>query len=76
MNGLPKGELIKEVESPNGTYILKAYLNNGRATVADAIRGELVFKNQNRKAKNIYWNYREEEATIIWIDENTVNINI
>ncbi|WP_243458018.1 DUF5412 family protein [Sporosarcina sp. Te-1] len=29
----------------------------------------------NNKAKNIYWNYKEESADIKWIDYNTVMIN-
>ncbi|MBV1757797.1 MAG: DUF5412 domain-containing protein [Dethiosulfatibacter sp.] len=72
---LPIGELISEKISPDGVYTVKAYLTNGGATVAYAIRGELNFNTANRKPKNIYWNYREEDATIEWMDENTVIIN-
>lgn len=75
MNHLSKGEMITEVVSPNGEYTLKAYLVNGGATVSYAIRGELNFNNKYRKPKNIYWNYREEEAKVEWTDEDTVVIN-
>ncbi len=72
---LPKGELISEVQSPKGTYILKAYLTNGGATTSYAIRGELNFKDSRKSAKNIYWNYREDKATIEWVDDDTLIIN-
>lgn len=75
MNRLPKGKLISEVKSPDETYTIKAYLTNGGATTSYAIRGELNFNKSNKKSKNIYWNYREEEATIEWVDNDTVIIN-
>ena len=75
MGRLPKGELINEIKSPNGTYTVKAYLTNGGATVSYAVRGELNFNRVNKKPKNIYWNYREDKATVEWIDDNTVIIN-
>lgn len=75
MNRLPTGEYLTEETSPDGTYTLKAYVTNGGATVSFAIRGELVFNNKNNKSKNIYWNYREENADIEWIDDDTVVIN-
>lgn len=75
INALPKGDLISESESPGGEYTIKAYLTNGGATTSYGIRGELNFNNSRKKAKNIYWNYREDEAIIIWIDDDTVMIN-
>lgn len=75
MNRLPKGELISEMESPNGTYTVKAYLTNTHATTPFAIRGELSYNTARKRSKNIYWNYREESATIEWVDDNTVIIN-
>ena len=75
MSRLPEGELISEVQSPNGTYTVKAYLTNGGATTPYAIRGELNFNTVNKKPKNIYWNYREDKAIIEWIDDDTVLIN-
>ena len=75
MGRLPTGELISEVQSPNGTYTVKAYLTSGGATISYAIRGELNFNNSRKRPKNIYWNYREEKADIEWINEDTVVIN-
>ena len=53
MSRLPKGDIISEQESPNGTYTVKAYLTNGGATVSYAIRGELNFNNSRKKPKNM-----------------------
>ncbi len=75
MNRLPTGEYLTEEMSPDGTYTVRAYLNNGGATTSYSIRGELVFNKNNSKTKNIYWNYREETAEIEWIDNYTVIIN-
>jgi len=75
INRLPTGEYLTEETSPNGKYTLKAYVTNGGATTAYAVRGELVFNEKNNKTKNIYWNYREEAANITWTDNNTVVIN-
>lgn len=70
VNRLPTGEYLTEE-----TYTLKAYLSNGGATTSYSIRGELVFNNLKGKTKNIYWNNREESASIKWLDSDTVNIN-
>jgi len=75
MNRLPKGDYLTEETSPKGVYTLKAYVNSGGATTSYTIRGELVFNKRNNKTKNIYWNYRENNADINWIDNDTVVIN-
>ena len=75
MNRLPKGDYLNEKLSPDGHYTLKAYLTNGGATTSYAVRAELIFNEGNKKAKNIYWNAREDTANIIWIDNDTVEIN-
>nr|WP_245546993.1 DUF5412 domain-containing protein [Evansella cellulosilytica] len=75
MNRLPTGEYLTEETSPDGTYTLKAYISDGGATTSYAIRGELVYNEKKNKTKNIYWNYREEDAEINWLDDNTVVIN-
>lgn len=74
MDRLPEGEFMTEETSPDGTYTLKAYLANGGATVAYSVRGEIVM-NDSGKTENIYWQYREEEAEIEWLDEDTGVIN-
>lgn len=75
MESLPKGEFLVEESSPDGKFTLKAYVTNGGATTSYAVRGELVFNEKNGKTKNIYWNYREGEAEISWVDNDTVIIN-
>ena len=75
MNRLPTGEYLTEETSPDGKYTVKAYVTNGGATTSYSVRGELILNDKGDKIKNIYWNYREETATIIWTDNNTVVIN-
>lgn len=53
MGRLPEGEYLAEETSPDGKYTLKAYVTNGGATTAYAVRGELVFNEKNKKSKNI-----------------------
>lgn len=67
-------EILQEVSSPNGTYTVTAYLNNGGATTGYAVLCSVKTNGQN-KEKNIYWQYRCENADITWIDEHTVQIN-
>ncbi|HDX9530019.1 TPA: DUF5412 domain-containing protein [Bacillus thuringiensis] len=75
MDRLPTGEKIAEKQSPDGTYTFKAYVTNGGAT-SFAVRGELVFNHREYfKTKNVYWNYREDTAKIVWKDNDTVIIN-
>lgn len=75
MNRLPTGEYLTEATSPDGKYTVKAYVTNGGATTSYSVRGELILNDSGYKTKNIYWNYREEIATINWTDNNTVVIN-
>jgi len=75
INSLPEGEFLHLTESPNGDYTVNAYVSESGATVADAVRVEVVYHNKRDKTKNIYWGYRESEAKIIWIDNDTVSIN-
>lgn len=75
MNRLPTGEYLTEESSPDGKYTLKAYVANGGATTSYAVRGELVFNQKDRRAKNIYWNQKENRADIKWNDNDTVMIN-
>ena len=63
------------MQSPGGTYTLKSYLANGGATTSCAIRGELNFNIENKKPKNIYWEYRVENVAVEWLDDYTVMIN-
>ena len=67
-------EVIQEVSSPNGTHTVTAYLNNGGATTGYAVLCS-VKNNSTGKEKNIYWQYHCTKADIIWLDEQTVQIN-
>ena len=76
LSGLSGGEKIQSIHSPDKTYTLHIYRHNGGATTSYAIRGELVTNNKKfMNKKNIYWNYREETATVKWLDDHTLMIN-
>ena len=67
-------EVLQEVSSPNDTYTITAYLNNGGATTSYAVLCS-VKNNHTGKEKNIYWQNRCNGAEITWLDEDTVQIN-
>lgn len=75
LNRLPTGEFLTEETSPDGKYTLRAYVTNGGATTSFAVRGELVLHEKNEQTKNVYWNYKEDTAKIVWLDNDTVIIN-
>lgn len=76
MSKLPKGEYLSQSTSPNGTYTIRTYLSDkGGATVANAVRGELILNNKNKKPRNIYWDYRINVSVITWESDDTVIIN-
>ncbi|MET3505368.1 DUF5412 family protein [Halalkalibacter oceani] len=73
-----KGELIESVTSPNGNYLANVYLiNEGGATVAPQIRVAIDSQNGNNEFndKTIYWEYRIDNADVMWIDDEHVKIN-
>ena len=67
-------EIIQEVASPNGTYVVTAYLNNGGATTDYAVLCSVKTNGRNSE-KNIYWQYHCSKTDIVWLDEQTVQIN-
>ena len=67
-------EVIEEVISPNDTYTITTYLNNGGATTDYAVLCSVTEK-QTGKERNIYWQYHCSEAKIEWKDEKTIIIN-
>lgn len=75
IDNLPEGDFLTQVDSPNGLYSINAYIVNGGATVAYSVRCELAYKKESQKPRNIYWNYRENEVSINWLDNETVLIN-
>lgn len=74
MGRLPKDKFITEVQSQDGKYSIKAYVSESSLS-APALLGELNYKAEKKKPKNIYWNYKENKANIKWIDDVTVVIN-
>ena len=66
--------VLQKTTSPNGTYTVTAYLNNGGATTDWAVLCS-VENNETGRTKNLYWNYHCSTADIKWQDENTVIIN-
>lgn len=73
LQGVPKGELIRTVKSPDGKHAIKTYFHNAGSLSADAVRGELVSPSSN-STKNIYWNYPDTDPYIEWIDKDRVRI--
>ncbi len=67
-------EYLAESTSPNGTYTVTAYLNNGGATTSYAVLGTLK-NNKNGRTKNIYWQYRCEKAELEWLNDEVIRIN-
>jgi len=65
---------LDELTSPNGTYTVTTYLNNGGATTNYAVLGTLN-NNINGKTKNIYWQYRCEKSEMEWLNDEIIKIN-
>lgn len=71
---LPAGNFIKSSVSPNGTYVVNAYLCDGGATVDQAIRAEVVHV-ETGESRNIYWQYHAYDAQIEWLADDIVTVN-
>lgn len=65
---------LDESTSPNGTYTVTAYLNDGGATTGFAVLGTLK-NNKSGKIKNIYWQYRCGKADMEWLNNERIKIN-
>jgi hypothetical protein len=65
---------IGSYTSPKGTYTVTAYLNDSGATTDYAVLCSAENKDDGKK-KNIYWQRDCNYADIVWIDDDTVNIN-
>lgn len=71
-----KGEkFMGEYPSPNSTYTVEIYQNDGGATNGYATLGVLRKKSDSSYARNIYWENNTDSAEIEWLDDNTVIIN-
>ena len=67
-------EILQEISSPSGSNTVTVYLNNGGATTDYAVLCA-VKNNKSGKERNIYWQYHCTNASVQWIDEDTVVIN-
>ena len=74
MQRLDGQEVITVSDSPDSSYTVTAYLNNGGATTDYAVLCA-VKNNKTGKERNIYWNYHCSTADIQWLDDKTVSIN-
>ncbi len=74
MEKLPEGELLYSEYSETGAYRIDVFLCSGNATTDFSIRCAVV-EVETGESRNIYWQYKEEDAEVTWIDENTVDIN-
>lgn len=72
----PADELIKTSSSPDNAYIIRVYSGdgNGGATVANHIRCNLEDVKEH-SFRDIYYQYRQDDAQIKWIDNHTVDIS-
>ena len=66
--------MLTTSSSPDCQHEARAYLLNGGATTAFAVRVEII-NNENDQKYNIYYCYRREEAEVSWIDNRTIMIN-
>ena len=74
INHLPAGVLQYSTVSPENHYRIDVYLCDGGATVDYAIKCTVV-RFGDGASRNIYWQYHEENATVVWIDDTHVEIN-
>lgn len=74
MSNLSEGELIYTSTSNSKEYTFNGYLVNSGATVAYAVRGEIV-NNKTKEKRNIYWDYYLNTVKVKWINDESIIIN-
>lgn len=67
-------EILTQSDSPSGRYTVTAYLTNGGATTDFGVLCG-VTDHMTGGERKFYWQYRCEEARILWLDDETVQIN-
>lgn len=72
LGSVPKGELIRSIESPDRNYVINTYLVSN-ALSADAARVELYVIKRER-GKTIYWNYPDHDPYVKWLNNREVFI--
>lgn len=73
IDGVPKGELVYESVSPDGTQTIFFYRTSGGATTDFAMLGEIEHKGSTERER-IFWEYPCEEVTVVW-EKGLVTIN-
>lgn len=74
LRGIAGEEVIGVYASPSGAYSITAYRNNGGATVDNAVLCSVTDRRSGKEC-NIYWQYHCDGADVVWLDEDTVQIN-
>ncbi len=67
-------DVIATYPSPNGTYILTTYLNNGGMTTSFSVLGR-VQNTKTNQSRNIYWKYHCTVSSVEWLNDTTVVLN-
>lgn len=67
-------EFLEEALSPSGEYKAIAYRNNKGATTSYSIL-VTVEERKTKRTKNIYWQYRQEEIEMEWINDKEILLN-
>lgn len=67
-------EVLSESTSPDDSYTITAYLNNGDSKTDYAVLC-VIKDNKSKDERNIYYNTDGANANIQWVDDDTVVIN-
>ncbi len=67
-------EYLEEATSPNGTYTVTAFLDNG-GLLSDYSVLCTLRENPSGKTKNIYYQYHHKSVRLEWLDDETIKIN-
>lgn len=70
---VPKGDLLRKVNSPQRENCAYIYQGTEGATVDDSVIVEIK-NNKTNKKKIIYVQYHQSDVTTKWINENTIQI--
>ena len=70
---IPKGDLLRKINSPQKEKCAYIYQGEGGATVDDSLIVEIQNKKTNRK-KIIYVQYHQRDTSVKWLDEEMIQI--
>ena len=74
LESLPEGVFISEVSSPMDEYTIKFYINETSLS-SPSLKGVLFYNEQDNQRKTIYNEYKQHEAIVEWVDNDTIIIN-